>query len=204
MTPGQVVRKATTILALLGSGCFVVIGELPEPAERGSAGSSGGSAGSGGAGGTSATGGSAGSSGGAGGGAGASGATGDAGTNGGSGGGGGNCCDCDGDQVESQTCGGTDCDDDDSRVKPGQTLYFGVPSATVGWDYDCSGEIEVENETITQCGLLGLGAVCTNQPQGWLAAVPPPCGDTGRWGKCRLGLVCSDDVIDANKIMNCH
>jgi hypothetical protein len=212
VTLSQVHRKphgsllsASAILALLTSGCFVVIGDLPEPAERepatgGSAGSSGGSGGSGATGGAPASGG--------------TGASATGGTSAGAGGGGagsggsGACCDCDGDLAPAEgTCGGGDCDDADPLVKPGQTTFFDSQSSTVGWDYDCSGQIERESEQVNQCGVLGLGVGCTDRPEGWLAQAPPPCGSTGTWGKCKLGpanLTCVEDVLDPNKPVRCH
>jgi len=200
---------ASAILALLASGCFVVIGDLPEPAEQDagsmlvSTGGGAGSSASGGTGGLAGSGGALASGGAGGGGAGgtSAGATG-----GGAGTGGtGACCDCDGDGAQAKgACGGNDCDDDDPLVKPGQTTFFDSQSSGGSWDYDCSGGIERESEQVTQCGLLGLGLACTDQPEGWLGQAAPACGGTARWGKCKASLTCVEDVLDPNKLVRCH
>jgi hypothetical protein len=77
----------------------------------------------------------------------------------------------------------------------------------VGWDYDCSGQIERESEQVNDCaGLLGLGVACGDPPEGWLGQAAPPCGSTGKWGKCKSGpaLTCVEDLLDPNKPVRCH
>jgi len=207
VTPCQVAGKASIFLALLGCGCFVVIGDLPEPRDRESgSGGAGGSSGKGGGGGSTASGGTGAGAGGAGTG-GTSSSSGGAGGSGGSGGTS-SSCDRDGDQALAVgACGGDDCDDNDPLVKPGQTTFFASESPTVGWDWNCSGQIERESEQLNPCSLQLLGLSCTDRPEGWLSNDPLPCGTTARWGKCKLGplgATCVEDVLDQNKVVKCH
>jgi len=112
-------------------------------------------------------------------------------------------CDCDGDLVENETCGGKDCADDDADVKPGQSTYMLKPSknAKIGFDFDCSGSADREHTQAVKC--LGLALTsCDTVTQGFLEALPE-CGQVGEWGTCKKGtLTCEKDVLQS-KTMAC-
>ncbi|MFT3771183.1 MAG: hypothetical protein QM820_37690 [Minicystis sp.] len=174
-------------------GCDLVLGELPPVKQHpGSGGAAGGTAGTGG--GVSGSGGAVVGSGGA------------TASSGGAAGSGGECCDCDGDQAGAVgLCGGSDCDDHDPDVYLGQTKYFGQPSANpaIGFDYDCSGKAEQnpDLQKTVDCGLIGLPCAAG---EGFLAKVPPACGESAPWGTCKQnGLGCVSAVIEQKKVMTC-
>jgi hypothetical protein len=62
-------------------------------------------------------------------------------------------CDNDGDGVlrDDAQCGGTDCDDDDARAKPGQMSYFDTPRASGGYDFNCDNVDEPKMPTSCTC-----------------------------------------------------
>jgi hypothetical protein len=172
------------LLGIFGSACSLVVGELP-PAEGGSpagGASAGGDSGklppTSGTAGTSAT-------------AGTAGAT---------------TCDADHDGHKAQgPCGGDDCDDTDPDVFPKQPKYFPTRSmgqAKVGYDYNCDGKLEQEQQAPVVC--LGVNLTACPTDEGFLGSLPA-CGDTGRWGKCVKGtLTCDESVSDAMQQMRCH
>jgi len=51
-------------------------------------------------------------------------------------------------QVQS---GGTDCDDSDSRVHPGQNSFFTTPSKGGTWNYDCDSQITHQYAVLNKC-----------------------------------------------------
>lgn len=107
-------------------------------------------------------------------------------------------CDCDDDGALSKACDGDDCDDTDDRVKPGQAEYFTEPVDSVGFDYNCSGKLETNGESLS-CGL-----VCNEDEQGYLGSAPS-CGNPGSWGRCKSGtLTCSMEELDAARVLRCH
>jgi hypothetical protein len=77
-------------------------------------------------------------------------------------------------------------------VHPGQVRFFATPytdeSGTPSFDYDCSGEPELEHELSgLACNGL-LPGVCL-ATVGWQDREPPPCGETGSFATCRtIGL----------------
>ncbi len=196
--------------------CALVIGDLPEGSDGtgtdASAGAGGVDAGqdatdaAGGAAGVAGSGGAAG----AGGVAGAAGGGGAAGAAGGGGAGGSDAgcgCDCDGDNhyAVGPACNGDDCDDDDAEVFSGQTAYFSTESKHKGFDYDCSGGVDRDDDVIACSGLALTG--CGSQPDGYLTQAP--CGQTADWGSCKVtGVVplqtCSNDVKQAARVVKCH
>jgi hypothetical protein len=116
-----------------------------------------------------------------------------------------NSCNCDSDPVDGPQCGGDDCDDDDPEVFPGQTEFFSTPAndAVIGYDYDCSDEIERPGSQVALvCDAVSL-TKCDDY-QGFLGDVPA-CGATGSWGTCLQGtLSCQEDVLDQEKVATCH
>lgn len=179
------------VCVALGGGCELVLGTLPKAKQHPDGGSSTG--GAGGTGGTIATGG-----------AGTTNTTGSTSTGGGAGGG--ECCDCDGDHILAKgLCGGTDCDDGDKRVYPDQPVYYAEasPNPAVGFDWDCNGKPEQDPSLLVtvDCGLIGLPCAAGT---GYLAKVPPPCGQGAPWGSCKQdGLGCVQAVVEQNKVMTC-
>lgn len=93
-------------------------------------------------------------------------------------------CDEDGDGFEAAACGGPDCCDQDPNAHPGQTTFFDKPNACGGWDYDCSGSVEVENDwPVSVCRYViddGVKA-CPggHMAESWLDEAPE-CGDEGQ------------------------
>ncbi len=61
----------------------------------------------------------------------------------------------------------TDCDDNNNRVKPGQTAYFTQPRANNSFDYDCDGKLDKETPEFVggSCRFCSgsLLTVCTSQ-----------------------------------------
>ena len=106
---------------------------------------------------------------------GGAGGTGEGGGSGGQGGSGGSAplCDGDGDTVllSGPGCCGApeacDCDDNDSNVFPGQTVFFEEPrpfenDPVLKWDYDCNGAADKQYEQASgPCGLLDCVGVTT-------------------------------------------
>lgn len=89
---------------------------------------------------------------------------------------------------------GNDCDDDDSRVHPGQVAYFTSPRFGAGsYDFNCNGADEKENTKVgTTCGLVADG--CGSDADGWLAL--PACGASGQILHCvKSGSVCVKNQI---------
>ncbi len=205
--------------SIVATGCFVVIGDIPEGsggAQLADAASGGGNAGSGGISGSSGSpsGGAsgAGASAGDGGVGGASGNAGSAGAASTGGNGGSVCvnppCDCDGDGYDKLGCvqdGGTpdDCDDTDPDAFPGQLGWFHeMRNDGAGFDYNCDGQEEREFSEITCGGLSNL--LCLQQAVGFHQPAQP-CGQPGSYGQCKWqGLGCVNDVTSPAKIVRCH
>src|SRR5207249_4838420 len=113
------------------------------------------------------------------------------------GGAGGNACDADGDHIESKACGGTDCDDGNPLVHPGQSAFFDMPYGAGSYDYDCSGSEEFETPSVN-CAAL---AVLNCNGQGFSAAVP--CGQMGTLGQCVANITCGFQASSQQK-QRCH
>lgn len=101
-------------------------------------------------------------------------------------------CDCDDDgyRAEGGDCGGTDCNDNDPDVWPGQPDYFADPSTHDSpFDYNCDGKEEKRfNQTVDCSGAVG----CDTASVGYIGA-PPACGEDGNYGSCETlaaGLNC--------------
>lgn len=108
-------------------------------------------------------------------------------------------CDLDGDGVKrlDSECGGTDCDDGDARVYPEQPAFFATPRARGGYDFDCSGSVELQSEQ-TSCN------PCTGE-----ALLVPPgesgCGFTGPIRNCWwLLLACQALAPGTERTQLCH
>ena len=91
-----------------------------------------------------------------------------------------------------------DCDDTDSRAKPGQRSYFAVPRDAGGFDYDCDGQ--ETKDPVWDC-LTNYGATAACQTnvftgnRGYLGVVPS-CGDGGIWRTCASweNATCSSSI----------
>lgn len=83
--------------------------------------------------------------------------------------------------------------------------FFSQPSdnPAIGFDYDCSGNIERDpdlNKTVDCASLLGLGC---DDAQGFVGSAPS-CGQMGDWGTCKEEtLSCKTDSI-TERTMQCH
>lgn len=115
-------------------------------------------------------------------------------------------CDCDGDGAlrDDVECGGDDCDDDDNRVFPDQTMFFSTPAnEVIGFDYNCDGDIQRppgQDQTLN-CAAISLGSCSTTQGFEEL----PVCGGRADWGTCVSGtLKCVFSSVEDNRIMRCH
>jgi hypothetical protein len=107
----------------------------------------------------------------------------------------------------------TDCNDDDSRVHPGQAAYFAVgyrtASGSSSFDYDCSGS-ENEDPSHTKapanCGLLSI-TFCVGEGYAATARVgqglSPYCGSS-EWRICRGVLLCENATEVADEPFRCR
>jgi hypothetical protein len=93
---------------------------------------------------------------------------------------------------------GDDCDDCDRDVHPEQSAWFADPRPSGGYDYDCSGEEDLEHDARDCGGLLGCG---TNNV--FLSSEPVPCGQTAEFGDCLPGLTCTFER-DEFRQQRCH
>ncbi|APR75044.1 Hypothetical protein A7982_00390 [Minicystis rosea] len=118
----------------------------------------------------------------------------------------GGCCDCDGDHVNAiGPCGGTDCDDHNPLAYPGEPVFYAEANddPAIGFDWDCNGQLEQNPDLLktVDCGLLGLPCA---SGEGYLATVPPACGKSAPWGKCKQnGLGCVPMPI-VDRVMTCR
>jgi hypothetical protein len=119
------------------------------------------------------------------------------------------CCDCDDDHFEAEgQCGGKDCDDHDSRVYPGEPIYYAMPSPNpaVGFDWDCSGKADPNPALDVAVDCTSLLMDCDAGPA-YLGTAPPPCGVGAPWGRCAAvplpGLGCENAVIVQSQVMTC-
>jgi hypothetical protein len=115
------------------------------------------------------------------------------------------CVDGDGDGYDglTDTCAsGTDCDDGDADVHPGQTNFFDTPRGDGSFDYDCSGNDELE---LTDVYGGSLGSACDsydddddNNDLGWQSNLKP-CGQSGTFLYCD-----GDDLGSRNEVQRCR
>ncbi|MGK3960540.1 hypothetical protein WMF38_46720 [Sorangium sp. So ce118] len=118
----------------------------------------------------------------------------------GSGGGGPVDCDADDDGYRSKACeGGTDCNDDNPLVHPGQpSTFYGTPITTEGgFDYDCSGAEEKEFQAVNCSNLLPLCGAASNVFQ-----TDVPCGRRASFGSC--SITCQFTVLYDEYLRKCH
>ena len=101
--------------------------------------------------------------------------------------------DDDGYDDEEGTCGGTDCDDGDLLVNPGQTAFFSLPRSSGGYDYDCDDDEEPELDSI-DCSLISLGDCGGEGFEG----SQPECGQSASWIACTPGIPTIGAVCLAN------
>jgi hypothetical protein len=80
-----------------------------------------------------------------------------------------------------------DCDDADSEVNPGHTAFETLPSSSGGWDWDCSGTVETQSNTLGSCD----GTFSCTLIIGWSGA-SPSCGDLGVWVTGCSGGTCDE------------
>jgi hypothetical protein len=102
---------------------------------------------------------------------------------------------------------GTDCNDNDSRVHPGQAAYFAVaylaPSESSSFDYDCSGsedEDPAQAKAAANCGLLSL-ALCAGSGYAETPrtgqGLSPYCGSSElRVCRAALGILLCENVSE--------
>jgi hypothetical protein len=90
-------------------------------------------------------------------------------------------CDADADGFDSDACGGTDCDDGDPDVHPGQTAYFTSPNAQGTYDYDCD-TTEAAQFPRQAVAFLTSCEVLPGE-EGWTASTIPACGQAAGWSE---------------------
>ena len=117
------------------------------------------------------------------------------------------CCDCDGDGVQGDRCGGPDCDDDDEDVFPGQEKYFTDPSSRWGFDYDCDGDAEPKYAEPLDCSIANT--VCDTSIEGFFATITMPdvvpgCSQTGPFGSCVKELGMCQRGEESMETQACH
>jgi hypothetical protein len=84
-----------------------------------------------------------------------------------------------GQTAASQMMMGEDCDDNDPRVYPDQTVFFTTATSTGGWDFNCDGFVEyyIQREIYSGCGdLCDAGFTWTSKA--------PNCGEFGQVTQC--------------------
>src|SRR5262245_9594769 len=124
------------------------------------------------------------------------------------GGSGGDPCanpDEDGDTQDSAACGGPDCNDNDDRVKLGQTEYFAEPmnppiAPGGAFDFDCSDAEEPEpTKLFSGCNPVG----CVGE--GWDPQALA-CGTSNGWVVCSLltGMLCEPQPTTTSELLKCH
>lgn len=107
----------------------------------------------------------------------------------------------------------TDCNDDNQRAHPGQTMYYTSPmngsSRVDKWDYDCDGNVEKRWTGGTSCDegsasscskhCPGFGQPCTVGGGGWVGGSNPSvkCGATAQWHGCQLE--CKNGTLSCSK-----
>jgi len=96
-------------------------------------------------------------------------------------------CDCDFDGVPSIACGGSDCDDGDSRVRPGAGFLTEVTWTSKHvpmFDWDCNGQVDKQYTVNLECssapGACGMAMGFSGDP---------PCGTTGPFVACRTEIL---------------
>jgi len=115
-------------------------------------------------------------------------------------------CDRDGDGEQSVDCGGHDCDDTSRDVHTGQDQFFHDRNPTVGFDYNCNGQIEHKYPDPISCSVDS----CDTQTQGYLDSPLPACGADGSWGHCVLQNIAGlpapscQAQIDETRPVACH
>jgi hypothetical protein len=124
-----------------------------------------------------------------------------------SGGSGGDPCavaDADGDDEPSPACGGQDCNDEDDRVHPGQTSYFGTammgaPPPGGPFDFDCSGMADPDPmQVFTSCSM----PLCNGEGYQTDTAT---CGNVNGWVMCSLLMsLCQASPATAAEPLRCH
>jgi len=95
-----------------------------------------------------------------------------------------------------------DCCDEDAAAFPGQTAWFtgdDGETACGGWDYDCSGQTEVEVGTPASCECTPS---CTGT-DGW-EGLPPACGDAGTYLTCGGGACGACPATTEPRQQGCH
>ena len=84
------------------------------------------------------------------------------------------------DKPDGYASNGTDCNDHNSSVRPGQKSFFSKPvPGTNGFDYNCDGKME--RKYPDKAGCKKQGKKCVGS--GWGLFVPQ-CGQTGMWMEC--------------------
>jgi hypothetical protein len=84
----------------------------------------------------------------------------------------------------SSEAGPYDCDDADTNVHPGQTMYFTTARSDGSFDYDCNANEEQQNTRTGGTSCSGTGALSTSLPSSWSGATPPACGEGGSISSC--------------------
>lgn len=116
----------------------------------------------------------------------------------------GGACDCDDDKSIAATCEmGTDCNDNNPLVHPGQKTFFKdkIAGTTSDYDYDCNGKEDYEITFVIDCS---NGLNCNTTAVGWKGAVPA-CGQSGQFGTCKVtGLAACGESIQGTQVQRCH
>ena len=89
-----------------------------------------------------------------------------------------NQCDCDNDgfEAEGEACGGTDCDDRDPLIHPGQGYVAEPPEPPNEGNWDCKDPVEKQYVYNLTCGVLG------GTGEGFRG--DPACGEEADYYRC--------------------
>jgi len=91
--------------------------------------------------------------------------------------------------LEGSECGQVlDCDDAEPNAFPGQSIFFDLPRASGGFDYDCNGS---EEKFDTEAGGTCQTDWWTCTGTGWDQGVPA-CGELGNWHRCEDSGGCNE------------
>jgi hypothetical protein len=98
-------------------------------------------------------------------------------------------CDCDNDSFKSREagCGGNDCNDLNTNVRPNQTYVAAKSEPPVNGDWNCDGKVEKQYDSNLGCS-LGLGG-----REGF--ENDPPCGSESDLYRCTCLVGCSKEFL---------
>ena len=74
-----------------------------------------------------------------------------------------------------------DCDDNDPRANPEQTDWFVFAGEIAGFDWNCSGRLEMHFPSLAVCKNSTTSSGACELSEGWLGPKVAECGVTAQW-----------------------